>query len=100
MSIDGTWKCTMSTPMGSQNLTMNLQSAGGSLTGTVVGPQGTQEISEGTVDGDNASWKLEVSGPMGEMTLEAKASVDGDAIKGEVKLGTFGTATFEGTRES
>lgn len=100
MSIDGTWKVTMNTPMGSQNLTMTLASDGGALTGTVQGPQGNTEITEGTVDGDTAVWKLEVSGPMGEMTLETKATVDGDAIKGEVQLGTFGTATFEGTRES
>ena len=100
MSIDGTWKVTMTTPMGAQDLTMKLASNGGALTGTVEGPQGNREISDGTVDGDTAAWKLEVSGPMGEMTLETKATVDGDAIKGEVQLGTFGTASFEGTRES
>lgn len=100
MSIDGTWKCTLNTPMGNQNVTMTLASEGAALTGTVAGPQGSNEISEGAVDGDNASWKLEVSGPMGEMTLETKATVDGDTIKGEVQLGSFGTATFEGTREA
>ncbi|MEE8041667.1 MAG: hypothetical protein V3T15_02600 [Pseudomonadales bacterium] len=100
MSIDGTWKVTMTTPMGAQDVTMTLASDGGTLTGSVAGPQGNTEITEGTVDGDSAAWKLEVSGPMGEMTLETKATVDGDAIKGEVQLGSFGTATFEGTREA
>ena len=32
------------------------------------------------------------------ITLEFAATVDGDTISGTVKLGTFGDATFEGTR--
>ncbi len=99
MSIDGTWKVTMNTPMGAQNVTMTLTSDGGTLGGTFASPQGNIEISEGTVDGDTAAWKMEMTQPMA-MTLEAKATVDGDTIKGEVQLGTFGTASFEGTRES
>jgi hypothetical protein len=32
------------------------------------------------------------------MTLEFDAEVEGDNIKGNVKLGAFGNATFSGTR--
>jgi hypothetical protein len=30
--------------------------------------------------------------------IEATATVDGDTISGEAKLGAFGTGTFSGTR--
>jgi len=33
-----------------------------------------------------------------EFKVEATATVDGDSISGEAKLGAFGTATFEGSR--
>jgi hypothetical protein len=32
------------------------------------------------------------------MTLEFSATVSGDEISGDVKLGAFGNATFSGTR--
>ena len=32
------------------------------------------------------------------MTLEFAATVDGDKISGNVKLGAFGNASFSGTR--
>ena len=34
----------------------------------------------------------------GTMTLEFSATVDGDSMSGDVKLGAFGNATFTGTR--
>ena len=32
------------------------------------------------------------------MTLEFSATVDGDSISGDVKLGAFGNASFSGSR--
>jgi hypothetical protein len=32
------------------------------------------------------------------ITIDATATIDGDQISGEAKLGAFGTATFEGSR--
>jgi hypothetical protein len=32
------------------------------------------------------------------MTMECTATVDGDSISGEAKLGSFGTAPFTGNR--
>jgi hypothetical protein len=58
---------------------------------------GEEKIADGTVDGGNLAWKFEMTSPM-PMTLEFDATVDGDAISGNVNLGSFGTATFAGTR--
>ena len=97
MSADGTWNTTMNTPMGAQQGTLELKTDGSALTGTLSGAQGTIELKDGAADGDSLSWKADITTPMA-MTLEFSATVDGDSISGNVKLGAFGTATFSGTR--
>ncbi|MDA0272848.1 MAG: hypothetical protein O3C68_06310 [Proteobacteria bacterium] len=97
MSADGSWNCTINSPMGAQQATMTLKTDGSSLSGKMEGAQGTQEFDGGTADGDNLTWKIEMTSPM-PMTLEVSAAVDGDTIGGNVKLGAFGSATFTGTR--
>jgi hypothetical protein len=97
MSADGTWNTTINSPMGSQNGTLSLATDGGTLTGKISGPQGDIDIEDGTVDGDSLAWKANMTSPM-PMTLEFSATVSGDEISGEVKLGAFGNATFTGTR--
>ena len=97
MSADGNWNTTMNTPMGAQNGTMTLSTDGGTLTGKLVSPQGEIELTDGNVDGDTLTWKADITSPMA-MTLEFTATVDGDSMSGNVKLGAFGDATFTGTR--
>lgn len=94
MSIAGTWNTTMNTPMGAQEATLTLNEDG---SGKMAGPQGDMEITEGNVDGNAAQWKTAITTPMA-MTLEFDAKAEGDNITGNVKLGAFGNATFEGTR--
>lgn len=97
MSVDGDWKVTLNSPMGAQDATLSLSTEGASLSGKMVGAQGTQEFEGGTVDGNNLSWNVKMTQPM-PMELEFAAEVNGDAISGKVKLGAFGEATFAGTR--
>ena len=80
MGADGTWNMTMKTPMGEQAGTLTLTTDGGTLTGTMGGPQGTMELENGTVDGDNLAWTVNMTSPM-PITIEATATVDGDAIR-------------------
>lgn len=98
MSVDGTWKITMNTPMGSRDVTLKLDSSGGGLAGQVEGDQGSQPVKNGTVDGDSATWDVEMSGPMGALTLSYAGAVEGDAIKGTVQFGSFGSGEFSGVR--
>ena len=97
MTADGIWNCTINSPMGAQQATMTLVTDGSSLSGKMEGAQGTQEFDDGTADGNNLTWKIEMTSPM-PMTLEVSAAVDGDTIGGNVILGAFGDATFTGTR--
>ncbi|MCP5179205.1 MAG: hypothetical protein R3E84_08150 [Pseudomonadales bacterium] len=97
MSADGTWNTTMNTPMGAQQGTLTITTSGGTLTGKLKGAQGELELLDGKVDGNNVSWKANITSPMA-ITLEFSATVDGDAMNGNVKLGMFGNSSFSGTR--
>ena len=97
MSGTGTWNVTMNTPMGAQQGVLELVVDGASVTGTMSGAQGSMALTDGSADGDQLRWKAAMTQPM-PMTLEFSATVDGDAISGQVKLGAFGNATFAGAR--
>jgi len=97
MSVAGTWNITMNTPMGAQKGTLNIAVNGTELTGTMSGPQGSIDLKEGKADGDKGSWKADLTQPM-PITLEFAATVEGDNISGNVKLGGFGNASFSGSR--
>jgi hypothetical protein len=97
MSADGTWEITMETPMGAQAGTLELKTSGNALTGAMKSAMGEIDLTDGTVDGDNLTWKASMAQPM-PMTLEFTAKVAGDEISGDVSLGTFGNAKFSGKR--
>ena len=96
--FNGVWETTVSSPMGQQKATLTLTSDGSDLSGTMAGAQGSLDIFDGAVDGDSASWKANMTSPM-PLTLEFSATVSGDEISGNVKLGAFGNAPFKGTRQ-
>ena len=97
MSVDGTWNIVVDSPMGKRESTFELTADGDNLNGHGKGPDGPNPIKEGTVKGDDVSWKIDVKQPM-PMTLEFNGKVDGDTIAGTTKAGAFGSMPFEGKR--
>lgn len=99
MSIDGNWEVSMNTPMGEQTGTLALKSDGNTLSGKVDTAMGSEEFDNGTVSGNDLEWSIDISKPM-PMTLNFKATVDGDDMTGNVGLGMFGSAPLTGKRVS
>lgn len=97
MSVDGTWSITMTTPRGDQQSTLTVKSDGAVFTGTTSSQRGTAEIKDGKVNGNSLSWTTQLTSPM-PMTLSYSATVDGDAMTGNVQLGSFGSAPLKGVR--
>jgi hypothetical protein len=97
MSADGTWNLTMQTPMGERRSTLTLATAGGSLTGTQEAEGNTTDISDGSVSGNDVSWKVAITNPM-PLTLTFSGSVNGNTLNGTADTGMFGSFPFEGTR--
>lgn len=96
MSADGNWKITINSPMGAQTIEATLTTNGDTFTGSTKGPMGEQTV-EGKVDGDTLTWSASITSPM-PMTLEFSATVSGDTLSGNVKLGAFGNAPLSGVR--
>ena len=96
MSADGNWKITINAPMGAQEVNASITTNGDTFTGKTSGRMGDQEIS-GKVDGDKLTWSSSITSPM-PMTLEFEATVSGDSLSGNVKLGAFGNASLSGVR--
>ncbi len=97
MSFDGKYEATINTPMGKQNGTLTLEQSGDALTGTMEQGGDSTPIKNGKVDGDTASWDVDVAKPM-PLTLSFEGTLTGDKINGPVKLGAFGNSTFEAVR--
>ncbi len=96
MSADGNWKITINTPMGAQTVNATITTNGDTFTGSTTGQMGTQSV-EGKVNGDTLVWSTQITSPM-PMTLEFEATVSGDSMSGNVKLGAFGSAPLSGVR--
>jgi len=97
MAVDGNWNLTLTTPMGDRNATLSLRSAGGNLTGTQGAEGESADIFDGTVNGDDVTWKVSITNPM-PLTLQFTGKVSGDAINGEMGIGPMGSFPFSGTR--
>jgi len=94
--IDGEWKMVMATPMGPQEMTGRFTTDGGSVSGELMSPEGSQGFT-GTVEGNRVKFNLAVEKPM-KMTLKYDITVEGDELTGKVKLGMFGSAKLTGER--
>lgn len=94
--VDGTYDCTVKSPLGDQKMTLTVRSDGDSFSGNVSGAMGSSDVS-GDVRGQQISWKQQMTVPM-PMTLDCQATVDGDAITGTVGAGAFGSFPLNGTR--
>jgi hypothetical protein len=97
MAADGTWNLTMDTPMGERRSTLTLSTSGGTLTGKQEAEGNTTDIAEGSVNGNNLSWKVSITNPM-PLTLTFNGTVEGNNLTGTADTGMFGSFPFQGTR--
>ncbi|MFN3435049.1 MAG: hypothetical protein ACK4ZY_11705 [Sphingomonas sp.] len=94
--VDGSWDCTVKSPLGDQNLTLTVTSDGATFTGTASGAMGSSDVS-GEVNGNTISWKQQMTVPM-PMTLDCEATAEGDTLTGTVGAGAFGSFPLSGKR--
>ncbi|HLO83358.1 MAG TPA: hypothetical protein VK166_20490 [Chitinophagaceae bacterium] len=93
--VDGKWLMNVETTMGSGSPTFVLKQVNDStLTGNYTGALGEAEV-KGTVNGNKIRLEFTIQANM----IEYTGTVDGDTMKGIVKLGTMGEGSFTGKRE-
>ena len=86
----------MNTPMGDRKVTFDLQVDGTTVRGSMIAPDETNEILQGTATGQSLHWRAKVSKPL-PMDIEINAQVSGNSITGAA-AGPLGSAPFTGVR--
>lgn len=80
--VTGRWTAQMPGRGGqTREATFNLKADGNTLTGTVSGPRGEAEISDGKIDGDNISFTQTFEFNGNPVKLIFKGTVSGDEIR-------------------
>jgi hypothetical protein len=94
-NVKGSWKMEVETSAGSGTPSFELTHlTETTLTGTYEGRLGEAKVT-GTVKGNIVHLEFSIS----DTQIEYDGTVDGDSMKGKVKLGSMGDGTFTGTRK-
>lgn len=96
--VSGTWQLMVETQAGTGEPTVTLKQDGENLTGTYKGRFGEAPL-KGTIKGNEIMFSFKVSGQGQELEIEYSGTVDGNTMKGKVKLGELGEGTFTGKKQ-
>jgi hypothetical protein len=94
--FDGVWETETDSPFGKQKATLTLKTAGSKLSGTSAGAMGTMNLKDGKVEGNRATWAMDLMG----MTLMADITIEGDLLSGGISASGFGTSPIKGQRKA
>ncbi len=89
---------TVETQAGSGSPTFTLKQDGETLTGTYKGQLGEANV-KGTVKGKEIKITYKINVQDMDLDVEYSGTVDGDTMKGKVKLGELGEGTFTGKKQ-
>jgi hypothetical protein len=98
LDVNGKWKGSLASPNGELETTMVFKVDGEKLTGTVTNMYGEEQITEGTVKGDDVNFIVLAGG--GQFKLTYKGKVTGQDIKFHVVIGDFGEGDLLAKRAS
>jgi hypothetical protein len=84
--VGGTWEMTMQGRQGPITNTLTIDQTDNTFKGTLKTMRGETPV-EGKVDGNKISFSIERDTPNGKFTQDFSGTVDGDSIKGTVKMG-------------
>ena len=95
-NVAGTWNLSMTSQRGTFEQTLKLEQKGDAVTGTLSGRRGDSPV-KGSVKGDTLTFSVTRETPNGTRTMDYKATVTGDSMKGTAGNDRF-TMDFTGKR--
>ena len=98
MAIEGIWTLSLSTPMGRQQVRLDLSREAGKLTGTASLGADSAPMADLTEDGDRLRWSVDITKPM-KMTVKFEVTCAGESLRGTAKLGFLASAEVVGAKE-
>jgi hypothetical protein len=98
LDIDGKWKGNLASANGDLETTMVFKVAGETLTGTVTNMYGEEQITEGSIKGDDVNFVVNAGG--GQFKIVYKGKINGEAINFHVVIGDIGEGDLVAKRAS
>ncbi len=95
--LTGTYEAKANTPMGEQEVKIDLQVDGSALSGTMVFMGRNLKIESGEVKGNTFSYDVHIKVALRKMDAHVEGHREGDGIAGSIK-NPMGTFDFTGTR--
>jgi hypothetical protein len=95
----GTWDVTIDTLIGKMAVVFDISEVDGAIHGTARSDSETVEFTDVVADGKKLTWSQVVTTPM-QLTLKFDVDVDGDAMTGTSKAGSFPASKVYGSRTS
>lgn len=99
VDVSGTWALEVDTPQGKGTPTFTFKQDGEKLSGQYRGQFGEAPVN-GTIKGNALEFWVDVTVEGNSLRVTYSGTVEKDSMKGKVKLGDFGEATFTGARKS
>jgi hypothetical protein len=99
MGFDGRWKISIPTPLGEQQVLLDIDHKEGRLGGTATQGGEVVPFLEPSVDGDRIAWSQRITKPM-KMQIRFDLVRDGDLLSGKAKPGFFPAIGITGARVS
>jgi len=96
--FNGKWSGEITTPVGVVKYAYEFHVDGTTLTGKATNDQGTTELKEGKIDGDNIAFVEMVNYNGDELRVEYTGTIDGDQIKFVRKIDDFYSDDFVAKR--
>jgi hypothetical protein len=93
-SLTGTWDLSVDSPAGKGNPTFVLQQDGEKVTGTYKGVFGESKVT-GKIQGSDFELSYNSSG----LDVTYKGKIEGNKIKGNLDMGSYGKGTFTGEKK-
>jgi hypothetical protein len=87
--LNGQWKATFDTQIGEQHYIYTFKVDGDKLTGTAKNDNGTTNIANGTIKGDDISFEENLDFNGQSILIKYTGTVSGDSIKLHRKVGEF-----------
>lgn len=97
MSFNGRWQIVIPTPMGKQEVTLEIIDRDGQLSGTATQGSETVPFIDPVVDGDTIRWSQQITKPM-RLTVKFDLVREGDALSGKAKPGILPSTSIDGFR--
>lgn len=97
MSFDGRWNITIPTPIGKQEVTLDIIDRDGQLSGTATQGDECVAFVDPVIDGDRIRWSQQVTKPM-RLTIKFDLVRDGDTLSGTAKPGILPSTSVTGAK--